>query len=179
MTFGSSSRLTIPAGVDADLLIFAVGSCRSWIFAAPAGMYGSGTVNVAPEAGVEPLREVAGELEVLALVLADRHAVGLVEQDVGGLQDRVGEQADAWPGRVPCLAVLSLNCVIRLASPNPVMQPSTHSSCACSGTCDWTNTVHRAGSSPSARSWAAALRVRAASVFGSCSTVIACRSGTK
>ena len=80
---------------------------------------------------------------------------------------------------VPCLAVLSLNWVIRLASPNPVMQPSTHSNCACSGTCDWTKTVHRSGSSPSASSWAAALRVRAARVFGSCSTVIACRSGMK
>ena len=41
------------------------------------------------------------------------------------------------------------------------MQPSTHCSCACSGTCDWTNTVHRAGSRPSASSWATALRVRA------------------
>jgi hypothetical protein len=45
------------------------------------------------EAVVEPLRQVAGELDVLALVLADRHLVGLVEQDVGRLQDRVGEQA--------------------------------------------------------------------------------------
>ena len=50
-------------------------------------MYGSGTVNVVAVAAVEPLREVAGQLEVLALVLADRHAVGLVEQDVGRLQD--------------------------------------------------------------------------------------------
>ena len=31
---------------------------------------------------------------MLALVLADRHDVGLVEQDVGGLQHRVGEQPD-------------------------------------------------------------------------------------
>ena len=30
---GSSSRSTMPAGDDADLLIFAVGSCRSVIFA--------------------------------------------------------------------------------------------------------------------------------------------------
>ena len=56
-------------------------------------MYGSGTVSVGPERGVEPLRQVAGQLQVLALVLADRHRVGLVEQDVGRLQDRVGEQA--------------------------------------------------------------------------------------
>jgi len=43
---------------------------------------------------VEALREVAGELQVLALVLAHRDAVGLVDQDVRGLQDRVREQAD-------------------------------------------------------------------------------------
>ena len=44
---------------------------------------------------VEPLGEVAGQLEVLALVLADRHEVRAVEQDVGRLEDRVGEQPDA------------------------------------------------------------------------------------
>jgi hypothetical protein len=34
---------------------------------------------------VEPARDLARQLEVLALVLADRHLVGLVEQDVGRL----------------------------------------------------------------------------------------------
>ena len=53
--------------------------------------------DVRPEPGVEPLREVPGELQVLALVLAHRHPVGLVEQDVGGLQHRVGEQPDGGP----------------------------------------------------------------------------------
>ena len=43
---------------------------------------------------VEPLGQRPAQLEVLPLVLADRHLVGLVEQDVRGLQDRVGEQAD-------------------------------------------------------------------------------------
>ena len=51
-------------------------------------------MNVLAEPVVEPLGQVAGQLEVLALVLADRDLVGLVEQDVRGLQDRVGEQAD-------------------------------------------------------------------------------------
>ena len=46
------------------------------------------------EAAVEPLRDVARQLEVLALVLADRHQLGVVGQHVGGLQHRVGEQAD-------------------------------------------------------------------------------------
>ncbi len=50
-----------------------------------------------PEPAVEPLREVAGQLDVLALVLAHRDLVGLVEQDVRDLEDRVGEEADGGP----------------------------------------------------------------------------------
>ena len=46
---------------------------------------------------VEAVGEVAGQLEVLALVLADGYLVGLVEEDVGRLQHRVGEQADRRP----------------------------------------------------------------------------------
>ena len=45
--------------------------------------------------GVEAARDLARELEVLALVLAHRHLVGLVEQDVGRLEHRVEEQARA------------------------------------------------------------------------------------
>ena len=47
------------------------------------------------EAVVEADRDVAGELDVLALVVADGHLVGVVEEDVGGHQHRVVEQADA------------------------------------------------------------------------------------
>ena len=43
-------------------------------------------------AGVEPLRDVARQLEVLALVVADRNDVGLVQEDVPGHQHRVLEQ---------------------------------------------------------------------------------------
>lgn len=46
--FGSSSSSTRPFAADADLLIFAVGSCRSKIFAVSLTMWGSGTVNVLP-----------------------------------------------------------------------------------------------------------------------------------
>ena len=46
-----------------------------------------------PVALVEPLGDVAGELDVLALVLADRDRVGLVEQDVRRLEDGVAEEA--------------------------------------------------------------------------------------
>ena len=38
----------MPCGEDDDLLILAVGSCRSLIFATPGRMYGPGTVNTRP-----------------------------------------------------------------------------------------------------------------------------------
>ncbi len=71
---------------------------------------------------------------------------------------------------------LSLNCVIRLASPKPVIVFSTHASSACAGTCDCTNIVERSGSIPAAMYCAARVRVCCRSTFGSCGTVIACRS---
>lgn len=59
---------------------------------------------------IESCRALACELEVLPLVLADGHVRGAVDEDVGGLQDGVGEEAEpegggdgpapAWPGRV-------------------------------------------------------------------------------
>ena len=36
--------------------------------------------------GIEPLGDVAGDLDVLALVIADRHLVGVVQEDVGSLE---------------------------------------------------------------------------------------------
>ena len=48
LTFGSASSSIRPAGDSADLDIFAVGSCRSMIFAVSLTMYGSGTVKVLP-----------------------------------------------------------------------------------------------------------------------------------
>ena len=43
--------------------------------------------------GVEPLGDVAGDFDVLALVVADRDLVGVVQQDVGRLECGVREQA--------------------------------------------------------------------------------------
>ena len=80
---------------------------------------------------------------------------------------------------VPCLPDLSLNCVIRLASPNPVWHESNQASSACSGTCDCTNRIERSGSTPAARYWAAVRRVRSRSTDGSGLTVSACRSTTQ
>ncbi len=75
-----------------------------------------------------------------------------------------------------CRWDLSLNCVIRPASPNPVRQPSTQASRACSGTWDCTKSTLRSASTPAARYCAAVTLVRWRSTAGSCSTVIACRS---
>src|SRR5262249_18483499 len=45
---GSSSKSTIPCGVEDDLLILTEGSCRSVILATSRTMYGPGTTNVLP-----------------------------------------------------------------------------------------------------------------------------------
>ena len=58
------------------------------IFAPISGIRALGDDERLAEAVVEALRDVAGELEMLALVLADRYAVGPVEEDVGRLQAR-------------------------------------------------------------------------------------------
>mmetsp|Transcript_16286 Transcript_16286/g.25528 ORF Transcript_16286/g.25528 Transcript_16286/m.25528 type:complete len:337 (+) Transcript_16286:267-1277(+) len=44
---------------------------------------------------VESTDDVACQFEVLALILADRDAIGLVEEDVGCHEDGVGEEADS------------------------------------------------------------------------------------
>ena len=48
ITLGSSSRSITPLWLAEDLLIFAVGSCRSWILALALTMCGSGTTKVWP-----------------------------------------------------------------------------------------------------------------------------------
>ena len=49
------------------------------------------------ELRVPPAGDLPGQLEMLHLVLADRHQVGAIEQDVGRHQHRIVEQAR--PGR--------------------------------------------------------------------------------
>ncbi len=67
------------------------------IRAPTSGIRCSGTTSTSPvaEARVEAPRDVAHQLEVLALVLADRHLVRAVGEHVGGHQHRVEEE----PGR--------------------------------------------------------------------------------
>ncbi len=57
------------------------------------GVDARGNLERLAEASVEALGDVARELEVLALVVADRDVRRLVEEDVAGHQDRVGEEA--------------------------------------------------------------------------------------
>ncbi len=83
----------MPWGESADFDILAVGFWRSMMRAPTGGNVALGTTNVSPKRCVEPDRHVTGELEVLALVVADRHLVGVVQEDVGHHQDRVVEQA--------------------------------------------------------------------------------------
>ena len=54
------------------------------------------------------------ELEVLALVVADGDPVGVVEEDVRGLEDRVREKADAGAS-LPATLLLELRHPVELA----------------------------------------------------------------
>ncbi len=63
---------------------------------------------------VEPLGDLAGQLEVLALVVAHGDLLRRVEQDVARHQHRIGQEPDA----VSLLArAFSLNWVMRESSP--------------------------------------------------------------
>jgi hypothetical protein len=42
---------------------------------------------------IETLGQIPAQLEVLALVVAHRHGIGVVEHDVGRHQNRIHEQA--------------------------------------------------------------------------------------
>jgi hypothetical protein len=77
------------------------------------------------------------------------------------------------------LPALSLNCVIRFSQPSRATQLKIQASRACAWTWLWMNRMQRAGSSPQAISAAAISRVWRASSFGSCQTVMACRSTTQ
>ena len=106
----------MPCGDSSDFDIFLVGVCRSMIRAADCGERRLRDDERVAEVVVETDRDVARELDVLALVVADRHFVGVVEEDVGGHEHRVVEQADAHEP-LACRD-FSLNCVMRRSSPN-------------------------------------------------------------
>jgi hypothetical protein len=57
-------------------------------------MKGSGMANTSPYRVLKRYANIAGQLQMLFLIVTDRHLIGLVEQDVGGHQHRIVEQAD-------------------------------------------------------------------------------------
>ena len=95
---------------------------------------------------VEALRDVARQFQVLRLIVAHRHDVGLIQQNVGGHQHR-----DTAAGRrrsVSCACDLALYCVIRSSQPTGVTQVSIQASSACSATDDCTTSEECLGSMP-------------------------------
>jgi hypothetical protein len=73
---------------------------------------------------IEPNREIAGQLQVLLLVFAHRHQVGLIEQNVRRHQDRIIEQPDADVFLLFARLVLELRHALELGhARHPVKQP--------------------------------------------------------
>lgn len=70
---------------------------------------------------VEPLREGPGELDVLALVVADGHVRGAVEQDVGSHQHRIGVEGSA-SHRPTAALLLELGHPVQLAHVGGALQ---------------------------------------------------------
>ena len=85
----------MPCGESSDFDIFFVGVWRSMIRAPTSRERRLGHDERLAEVVVETDRDVARELDVLALVVADRDFLGVVEEDVGDHQHRVVEQPDA------------------------------------------------------------------------------------
>ena len=94
------------------------------------------------EPRVEARGDVAGELEVLALVVADRDDVGLVQQDVAGHQHRIGEERG---GDELVRVGLVLELRHPASWPKLVTEPSSHAASACAATWLCTNTRRAVG----------------------------------
>jgi hypothetical protein len=71
---------------------------------------------------VELERDVAGELDMLLLVLADGDVGRAINQHVGRLQHRVGEQADARALAVLARLVLELGHAIEPTHPRGALE---------------------------------------------------------
>ena len=106
---------------------------------------------------VELLRDVARQLEMLLLVVADRHVRGAVDQDVGRHQVRIGEQPDR--GVLAVLAGLLLELGHAVEPAQRATQLNTQASSACSATWLWLNTMCFFGSMPEAMKAAVTSRI--------------------
>ena len=82
-------------GLASLLLIFRVGSSSDITRAPAVLMSGCGQDERLAVARIEASADVAGQLDVLLLVLSDGHLVRVVEQNVRRLQNRVKEQGGA------------------------------------------------------------------------------------
>ena len=113
---------------------------------------------------VEAAGQVAADFDVLHLVLADRHGVAVVGQNVGRLQHRIGEQAGVGRQALGLFVLVG----VRSAPSRPIGAPvisSQHSSLT-SGTSDCTNSVALFGSRPRASRSSATSNVYCRSLAG-------------
>ena len=99
-----------------DLDILAVGLVRLMIRAPTLGDKRFRQFEHVAVNAVEPAGDGMAQLHVLLLILAHRHQIGLVQQNVRRHQSGIGEQTAVDVVRI--LADLSLNWVMRLSSPN-------------------------------------------------------------
>src|SRR2546421_12889311 len=91
------------------------------------------------EVVVELLGDVARQLEMLLLVLADRNMGSAIEQNVGRHQHRI--IVETYGCVFAIFARLSLNCVIRFSQPTRATQLSIHASSAWPDTWLWLKTM--------------------------------------
>ena len=90
--------------------------------AAERNLPGSQHVRWSCEVVVELLGDVARKLEVLLLVLADRHVRGVIEQNVGGHQIGIGEQSDRGVLAVLARLLLELGHPVEPAEPGDAIE---------------------------------------------------------
>ena len=113
-----SVRLMREASDGSDFDIFAVPSRRGHDARRGGGDEGLGQgEQLDAEVGVELRRDVARQLEMLLLVLADGDVGRLIGEHVRGLEHRVGEQADARAFAVLAGLVLPLRHAVEPAHP--------------------------------------------------------------
>ena len=122
-------------------------------------MSGSGNLEDGAETIIEFLRNVAGDFEMLLLVLAHGNEVRIVEQDISGHEDRISEKAvvarvGALRNLAPCSYMRPLE-----AAPSGVTTESSQASSCTWGTSLWRKRIVRVGSSPQARNPAATSKV--------------------
>ena len=95
IVLGGSRTRIVPWGESSDFDILFSGCCRSMTRAPTAGKVAFGTTKVSPKRLLNRMATSRGELHVLALVVADRHLLGVVQHDVGHHEHGVVEEPDA------------------------------------------------------------------------------------